>query len=88
MIFHPVNGEFVQFPWLPLEGASTVPSAADRQQYSLQFLQQCFQTLEKNTQWINQLTELFEKNSKESLPQMSVLRVNFSNNRFSFNTVD
>lgn len=76
LLFHPIFGSYTQFPWLPLSAKTEVMNqASDKSAFSPQFVVYLYQLFQKNTSWVTALVDLFEKSSKDSLAQLSTLRV-------------
>lgn len=78
LLFHPIFGKFTPFPWLPLASQTEVANqAGEKTGISQQTVTYIYQLLQRNPSWVTALVDLFEKSSKESLAQLSILRVDF-----------
>lgn len=78
LLFHPIIGKYAQFPWLLHSSkAEALNQRADKTGIIPQFVAYTTQLLHKNSLWVTALTDLFEKSSKDSLAQLSILRVLF-----------
>jgi hypothetical protein len=83
LLLHPIFGTYLPFPWLPVTAQTEIVNQpSDKASFNSQFVAYCYQLLQRNTAWVASLIDLFEKSPKDSLAQLSVLRVNFSDQIF------
>ena len=80
LFFHPIFGSYRPFPWVSKTGQSPLEiHSNDKIAFIGQFNTFCYQLLQRNTNWISNLIDIFEKSGKDTLAQLSVLRVNYIN---------
>lgn len=76
LLFHPIFGTYRAFPWISQSGQGPAEALnSEKTAFIGQFTAFSYQLLQRNTNWITNLADIFEKGGKESLAQLSVLRV-------------